>query len=151
MSVSKQEAEINVTHAQLGHTMRCSTVPVIGVHHIQRLQKGPSHLRNVVTHFLTLWEIHKILTSPDGCLEKNLIVCSPSPWHVNDPFPVLPGNEQDLGHQTTYTFLFYKACKVHDTVCFGYKSANAEKSWHLSFWHFCQKLLSWMVTVSGKT
>ena len=39
------------------------------------------------------------------------------------------------------TCLFYQACKVHDIVCFGDQSANAEKSWHLSFRHFCLKLV----------
>ena len=30
---------------------------------------------------------------------------------------------------------------MHDIVCFGDQSANAEKSWHLSFRHFCLKLV----------
>ena len=51
MSVIKPETEIIVTHAQLILTMQSSTVPVTGVHLIQRLQKGPSHLQNVVIHF----------------------------------------------------------------------------------------------------
>ena len=45
-----------------------------------------------------------------------------------DPLPVLPGNEQDLGHQNIInTYLFYQVCKVHDIACFGEQSANAEK------------------------
>ena len=50
---------------------------------------------------------------------------------LNDLLPVLPGNEQDLGHEN----------KVRDIVCFGDQSANAEKSWHLSFGNFCLKLV----------
>ena len=30
---------------------------------------------------------------------------------------------------------------MHDIVCFGDQSANAEKSWQLSFRHFCLKLV----------
>ena len=39
---------------------------------------------------------------------------------INDPLPVLPGNEQDLGHENinlVSTYLFYKVCKVHNIVC----------------------------------
>ena len=33
----------------------------------------------------------------------------------NDPLPVLPGYEQDLGHKNIInTSLFYQVCKVHD-------------------------------------
>ena len=36
---------------------------------------------------------------------------------INDPLPVLPGNEQDLGHQNIVnTCLFYEVCKVHDIL-----------------------------------
>ena len=36
---------------------------------------------------------------------------------INDPFPVLSGNEQDLGHENMVnTYLFYQVCKVHDIV-----------------------------------
>ena len=49
--------------------------------------------------------------------------------NLNDPLPVLPGNEQDLGHENIVnTYLFCQVCKVHDIVCFGDQSANAEKS-----------------------
>ena len=57
---------------------------------------------------------------------------------MNEPLPVLPGNEQDLGHENIVkTYLFYWD-----------QSANAENSWHLSFRHFYLKLMSWMVTAS---
>ena len=39
------------------------------------------------------------------------------------------------------TCWFYQACKVHDIVCFGDQSTNAEKSLHLSLRPFCQKLV----------
>ena len=35
---------------------------------------------------------------------------------INDPLPVLPGNEQDLCHENidlVNTYLFYQVCKVH--------------------------------------
>ena len=36
---------------------------------------------------------------------------------INDPLPVLPGNEQDLGHKNLVnTYLFYQVCIVYDTV-----------------------------------
>ena len=55
---------------------------------------------------------------------------------INNLLPVLPGNDQDLDHENIVkTYLFYQD-----------QSANAEKSWHLSFRHFCLKLVSWMVT-----
>ena len=45
---------------------------------------------------------------------------------INDPLPVLPGNEQDLGHENIVTnYLFYQVCKVHNIVCLGDQSANA--------------------------
>ena len=48
---------------------------------------------------------------------------------INDPLLVLPGNEQDLSHENIVnTYLFYQVCKVHDIVCFGDQSTNAEKS-----------------------
>ena len=48
---------------------------------------------------------------------------------INDPLPVLPGNEQDLDHtKTVNTYLFYQVCKVHDIVCFGDQYSNGEKS-----------------------
>ena len=32
---------------------------------------------------------------------------------INDPLPVLPGNEQDLGHESIVnTYLFYQVCKT---------------------------------------
>ena len=32
---------------------------------------------------------------------------------INDPLPVLPGNEQDLSHKNMVsTYLFYQVCKV---------------------------------------
>ena len=38
---------------------------------------------------------------------------------INDPLPVLPGNEQDLGHKKVVnTYLFYQVCKAHGIVCF---------------------------------
>ena len=56
---------------------------------------------------------------------------------INDPLPVLLGNEQDLGHESLVnTYLFYQVCKVHDILCFGDQFPNAEKSSHLSFRHF---------------
>ena len=36
---------------------------------------------------------------------------------------------------------------MHDIACFGDQSANAEKSWHLSFGYFCQKVVSHAVTI----
>ena len=66
----------------------------------------------------------------------------------SDPLPVLSGNEKHLAHgNIVNTYLFYQVCKVHDIGYFGGQSANADKSWHLSFRHFCLKLVSWMVTV----
>ena len=45
---------------------------------------------------------------------------------INDPLPVLPGNEQDLGHENIVnTYFFYQVFKVHNIVHFGQKSANA--------------------------
>ena len=44
-----------------------------------------------------------------------------------------------------HTCLFYQACKVHDIVYLGDQSAKAEKSWHLSFQHFSQKLVSCII------
>ena len=45
---------------------------------------------------------------------------------INDPLPVLPGKEQDLGHENIVTtYLFYQVCKVHNIVCLGDKSDNA--------------------------
>ena len=64
---------------------------------------------------------------------------------INDPLPVLPGNEQDLCHENidlVNTNLFYQVCKVQDIVCFRDQYSNAEKSWHLSLRHFCLKLVS---------
>ena len=62
---------------------------------------------------------------------------------INDPLPVLPGNEQDLGHENIVnTYLFYQVCKVYDIVCFRDQYINAEKSWYLSFRHFYLKLVS---------
>ena len=72
-------------------------------------------------------------------------------FNINDPLPCLLGNEQDLCHENidlVNTYLFYQMCKVHDTVCLGEQSANIKKDSHLSFRHFCLKLVSWMVTVS---
>ena len=55
---------------------------------------------------------------------------------INDPLPVLPGNEQDLGHENIVnTFL----PSIH-IVCFGNHYANTEKSWHLMFRRLC---LNW--------
>ena len=46
---------------------------------------------------------------------------------INDPLPVLPGNEQDLGHENIVnTYLFNQVCKVHNIVCLGDKPANAK-------------------------
>ena len=48
---------------------------------------------------------------------------------INDPVPVLPGDEQDFGHTNIVnTHLFYQVCKVHGIVCFGDQFSNAEKS-----------------------
>ena len=45
---------------------------------------------------------------------------------VNDLLPVLPGKEQDLGHENIVnTYLFYQVCKVHYIVSLGNQSANA--------------------------
>ena len=45
---------------------------------------------------------------------------------INDPLPVLPGSEQDFGHENIVnTYLCYQVCKVHGIVCFGHQSANA--------------------------
>ena len=66
---------------------------------------------------------------------------------IDDPLPVLPGDEPDLGHENIVnTYLFYQVCKVHDIVCFGDQSVNAEKSRHLSFGYFFLKLVSHAVT-----
>ena len=49
-------------------------------------------------------------------------------FNINDPLPVLPGIEQDLGHKNTVnTYLCYQVCKVHDIVWFGDQYSNAEK------------------------
>ena len=48
---------------------------------------------------------------------------------INDPLPVLPGNEQDPSHKNMVnTYLFFHVCKVRDIVCFGDHFPNAEKS-----------------------
>ena len=45
---------------------------------------------------------------------------------INDFLPILPGNEQDLGHEyIVNTYLFYQVCKMHDIVYLGDQSANA--------------------------
>ena len=50
------------------------------------------------------------------------------PGTINDPLPVLPGNEHDLSHKNMVnTYLFYQVCKVYDIVCFGDQFPNAEK------------------------
>ena len=46
---------------------------------------------------------------------------------LNDPLPVLLGNEQDLCHRNidlVSTYLFYQVCKVQDIVCLEDQSAN---------------------------
>ena len=44
---------------------------------------------------------------------------------MNDPLPVLPDNEQDLGHENIVNiYLLNQMCKVHDTVSFGDQSPN---------------------------
>ena len=45
---------------------------------------------------------------------------------INDPLPVLLGNEQDLCHKNIdlVNTLFYQVCKVRDIVCLGNQSAN---------------------------
>ena len=46
---------------------------------------------------------------------------------INDFFNVLPGNEQDLGHENLVnTYLFYQVSKVHDIVFLVDQSANAK-------------------------
>ena len=48
---------------------------------------------------------------------------------INDPLPVLSGNEQELDHKNIVnTYLFYQVCKVYDIVCFRDQYSNAEKS-----------------------
>ena len=48
---------------------------------------------------------------------------------INDPLPVLPGNEQDLGHENIVnTYLFYQVCKVYDIICFRDQYSNVGKS-----------------------
>ena len=46
---------------------------------------------------------------------------------INDPLPVLPGNEQDCQHHSQHLLdlASVQVCKVHDIVCFGHQSANA--------------------------
>ena len=47
---------------------------------------------------------------------------------INDPLPVSPGDEQDLGHENIVnTCLFYQVWKVHNIVCFGDQFANTVK------------------------
>ena len=65
MLVSMSEEEISVTHAQLVHTMQSSTVPVIGVHPIQSLQREPPHQRSVVIFFLLM--LNSILNFQPSC------------------------------------------------------------------------------------
>ena len=46
---------------------------------------------------------------------------------INDPLPVLPGNEQDLCHENidlVNTYLFYQVCNVYDIVCLEDRFAN---------------------------
>ena len=46
---------------------------------------------------------------------------------INDPLPVLQGNEQGLYHENidlVNTYLFYQVCKVHNFVCLRDQSAN---------------------------
>ena len=48
---------------------------------------------------------------------------------INDPLPILPGNEQDLDHENIVnTYLFYQVCKVYDIVGLRDQYSNAEKS-----------------------
>ena len=47
--------------------------------------------------------------------------------NINDPLHILPGNEQDLCNENIHpvnTYLFYRMCKVHATVCLGDRSVN---------------------------
>ena len=64
---------------------------------------------------------------------------------INDPLPVLPGNEQDLCHENldlVNTYLFYQVRKVHDIDYLRNQSANIWKASHLSIRHFCLNLVS---------
>ena len=46
--------------------------------------------------------------------------------NINDPLPVLPGNEQDFGQENIVnTYLFYQVWKVYDIVCFKDQHSNA--------------------------
>ena len=48
---------------------------------------------------------------------------------IDDPLPVLPGNEQDLDLKNIVnTYLFYQVCKVYDIVYFRDQYSNTEKS-----------------------
>ena len=68
-------------------------------------------------------------------------------FSINDIFSILPGNEQEPGHENIgNTYLFHQVCKIHDIFCFGDKSADTEKAQHLGFRHSCSKLVSWMIT-----
>ena len=63
--------------------------------------------------------------------------------------PVLPGNEQDFGHENiANTYMFYQVCKVHDIVLETSLPMQRSHDHDTSFRHFCQKLVSWMVTAS---
>ena len=41
----------------------------------------------------------------------------------NDHLPVLPGNEQDLGHENIVnTYLFYQVCKCREVMTFQFQT-----------------------------
>ena len=49
-------------------------------------------------------------------------------FNINDPLPVVPGNDQDLDHENIVnTYLSNQVCKVNDIVCFRDQYSNAEK------------------------
>ena len=73
------------------------------------------------------------VTSPQGLVEP--------PCSIKTLSAITNGSQPRWVWDQVKTCLFYQACKVHDIVCFGDQSANAEKSWHLNFRHFCVKLV----------
>ena len=74
-----------------------------------------------IKFFLKIWQrFHKVLAK----LYLNIKFYGT----VNDPLLILPGHEQDLGHENIVkTYLFYQVCKVHNIACLGDQSANARR------------------------
>ena len=57
--------------------------------------------------------------------------------NINNPLPVLPGNEHNLCHENidldlVNTYLFYQVCKLYNIVSFRDQSANVRSHYTLA-------------------